>query len=346
MNPAEVEESIEFLTSVPQPVMVWGSPGVGKSQTVRQVAEKRNKKLIDLRLSQVDAVDLRGLGFPNDERRRVEWFISDFLPEVERDGPDGILFLDEINAAAQSIQAAAYQLVLDRKLGDYELPPGWAVVAAGNRRQDRAIVNEMSSALRNRFTHLEYEVHNDDWNRWALTSGIDPMVRGYIRFRPTQLNEFEPRGDSAKEKERLQYLRDAKAFATPRSWEFVSNILSKSPPAKIELQLIAATVGEGNATDFFSYVKYHRQMPDLDALLKDPKGTKIPKELGVVIAVCTGLATKINAKTIGPAITYLDRLANPEYAVLCIKDAAHVDPRITDTPEFASWAMKNADVLI
>lgn len=346
MNPAEVEESVEFLTTVPQPVMIWGSPGVGKSQTVKSLAKKKGRTLIDLRLSQIDAVDLRGLGFPNDNRRRVEWFISDFLPDAKRDGPEGYLFLDEINAAPQSIQSAAYQLVLDRRLGDYELPPGWAVIAAGNRRQDRAIVNEMSSALKNRFTHLDFSVNHEHWNSWAIGAGIDDMVRGYIRFRPAQLNEFEPRGDSAKEKERLNQLRDARAFATPRSWEFVSNIVKKNPPASIELPLISATVGEGNAVDFFSYAKYHRQMPDLDALLKDPKGTKVPKELGVIIAISTGLATKINHKNIGAAITFLDRLDNPEYAVLCLKDASQIDYTLTDTPDFNTWARKHADVLI
>lgn len=346
MNPIEVEACLDHLIDVPQPAMIWGSPGVGKSQTVRRLAKRRNRKLIDLRLSQLDAVDLRGLGFPNTERNRVQWMISEFLPDPERDGPEGILFLDEINAAVQSIQAASYQLVLDRQLGNYELPPGWAVIAAGNRRQDRAIVNEMSTALRNRFSHLNYEISNDAWDRWALENRINDMVRGYIRFRPAMLNEFEPRGDSQKEKERLAQLRDAQAFSTPRSWEFVSNILNKNPPQQIEQHLIASTVGEGNAVDFFTYVKYHRQMPDFEKLIKDPMGTKVPKELGIIIAICTGLATKADKKTIGPIIKYLDRLENPEYAVLCVKDAAHIDPDITETPEFNKWAMTHADVLI
>lgn len=346
MNPIEVEACLEHLITVPQPVMIWGSPGIGKSDTVRKVARKHNRNLIDLRLSQLDAVDLRGAPFPDTSAKRTHWLISDFLPDEKRDGAEGILFLDEINAAMQSIQAAAYQLVLDRRLGDYVLPDGWAVIAAGNRRQDRAIVNEMSTALRNRFTHVNYEVSNDAWDRWALENRVNDMVRGYIRFRPTQLNEFEARGDTAKERERLTQLRDAQAFATPRSWYFVSKILDKSPPASIEQLLIEGTVGAGNAVDFFTYVKYHRQMPDLDQLIKDPTGTKVPKELGVVIAICTGLAVKTTPKTIAPVIKYLDRLENPEYAVLCIKDAAHIDPAITNTPEFNKWAMKHADILI
>lgn len=346
MNPIEVEDCLDHLISVPQPVMIWGSPGIGKSDTVRKVAAKRKRKLIDLRMSQLDAVDLRGAPFPDTVTKLTHWLVSDFLPREERDGKEGILFLDEINAAMQSIQAAAYQLVLDRRLGDYVLPPGWSVVAAGNRRQDRAIVNEMSTALRNRFTHLDYEVSNEAWDKWALDKRVNDMVRGYIRFRPAQLNEFEMRGDGAKEKERLARLRDAQAFATPRSWEFVSKILDKNPPPHIEQHLIAGTVGEGNAVDFFTYVKYHRQMPDLDQLIKDPKGTKVPKELGVVIAICTGLAVKTTPKTIDPVIQYLDRLDQPEYAVLCIKDAAHIDPTITNTPAFNKWAMKHADVLI
>ena len=209
MRPSQVTQALEYLIKAKQPVMLHGSPGVGKSQVVKQVADKLGIEMIDLRLSQLDPVDLRGV--PSVDKTKVgktevgktNWNVPSFLPTEGK----GILFLDEINSAAQATQAAAYQLVLDRKLGDYELPDGWAMVAAGNRSTDRAIVNAMSTALKNRFTHLNYEVNNEDWCEWALTHNIAIEVLGFIRFRPMLLNEFEQRNETKEEKERVQRLK-------------------------------------------------------------------------------------------------------------------------------------------
>ena len=184
MRPSQITAALGYLIDANQPVMLHGSPGVGKSDVVRQIAKQRGIELIDLRLSQLDPVDLRGVPSVDTKKHITSWNTPSFLPT---DG-EGILFLDEINSAAQATQAAAYQLVLDRKLGDYVMPPGWAIIAAGNRSTDRAIVNQMSTALKNRFTHLNYEVNNDDWCDWALRSNIAVEVLGFIRFRPMLLN--------------------------------------------------------------------------------------------------------------------------------------------------------------
>jgi MoxR-like ATPase len=159
MRPSQIVSALNLCLDVQQPVMIWGSPGVGKSDTVKQTAEKRNIDLIDLRLSQLDSVDLRGVPSVDRERRRTDWNSPSILPYEGK----GILFLDEINSAPQGVTAAAYQLILDRRLGDYVLPEGWNIIAAGNRVSDRAIVNQMPTPLKNRFAHLYFEVNNDDW---------------------------------------------------------------------------------------------------------------------------------------------------------------------------------------
>ena len=318
--------------------MLHGSPGVGKSDVVRQLAKQRGIELIDLRLSQLDPVDLRGVPSVDTKKRITSWNTPSFLPT----GGKGILFLDEINSAAQATQAAAYQLVLDRKLGDYEMPPGWALIAAGNRPTDRAIVNQMSTALKNRFTHLNYEVNNDDWCDWALRSNIAVEVLGFIRFRPMLLNEFEQRNESKEEKERVQRLKDAQAFATPRSWEFLSKVVQQKPGGDVEYELYTGIVGEGAAAEFMGYLKYYRDLPNLDALLMNPGAAKVPEEPATLYALSTGLATKATPDNMERVVKYALRLP-AEFQVLLMKDAITRDNELTQTKSFNDWAVRNAD---
>ena len=340
MRPSQIVEAINLCIEANQPVMLHGSPGVGKSAVVRQVAAQRGIDLIDLRLSQLDPVDLRGVPSVDTKKRITSWNTPSFLPTNGK----GILFLDEINSAAQATQAAAYQLVLDRRLGDYVLPPGWVIIAAGNRSTDRAIVNQMSTALKNRFVHIDFEVNVDDWCDWALRNNIAVEVLGFIRFRPMLLNEFEQRNDSKEERDRVQRLKDAKAFATPRSWEFLSKVVQQKPSTDIEYELYTGIVGEGAAAEFMGYLKYYRDLPNLDALLMNPGTAKVPEEPATLYALATGLATKATQDNMERVVKYALRLP-PEFQVLLMKDAITRDNSLTQTKAFNDWAIKNADVL-
>lgn len=340
MRPSQIVSALGYLLDANQPVMLHGSPGVGKSDVVRQVAKQRGIDLIDLRLSQLDPVDLRGVPSVDPKKKVTSWNVPSFLPTEGK----GVLFLDEINSAAQATQAAAYQLVLDRKLGDYVLPDGWKIVAAGNRTSDRAIVNQMSTALKNRFTHLNYEVNNDDWCQWALNANIAVEVLGFIRFRPMLLNEFEQRSETKEEKARLQKLRDAQAFATPRSWEFLSRVVNQKPSQDVEYELYSGIVGEGCAAEFMGYLKYYRDLPNLDALLMNPKQAKVPEEPATLYALSTGLATKASPDNMERVVQYALRMP-AEFQVLLMKDAIVRDNSLTNTKAFNEWAIKNADVM-
>ncbi|MBP6583288.1 MAG: AAA family ATPase, partial [Chromatiaceae bacterium] len=147
------------------PVMLWGPPGVGKSQMVAQIAARHGTPMIDIRLSQMEPSDLRGIPFR--VGNKVEWAIPALLPNLEYHGPSGILFLDEITSAPPAVSAAAYQLILDRRLGEYEVPEHWAIFAAGNRQGDRGVTYAMPAPLANRFSHFEVDTHLDDWVAWA-----------------------------------------------------------------------------------------------------------------------------------------------------------------------------------
>lgn len=339
MRPMNAAQAVKLCVETKQPVFLHGSPGVGKSDVVRRVARELGIELIDLRLSQLDPVDLRGV--PSVANGVTSWNVPSFLPTEGK----GILFLDEFNSAAQATQAAAYQLVLDRRLGDYIVPEGWALVAAGNRASDRAIVNTMSTALKNRFTHIDYDVNNDDWCSWALESDVHVAVLGFIRFRPNLLNQFDMQGNTEKEKNRVKALKDAQAFATPRSWEFVSRLMKTNPSKDIEFDLYAGTVGEAAAGELMAYLKHYRNLPDLDALIMNPEKTPVPTEAAVRYALATGLAAKAKAHTIEACLTYMNRLPT-EFQVLFVKDASARDRKLTSTKPYITWATKNANVVL
>jgi ATPase family associated with various cellular activities (AAA) len=340
MRPVAIVETLITMIKAQQPVMIHGSPGVGKSQVVRQVADSLGFQLIDLRLSQLDPVDLRGVPSINTKTRKTNWNTPDFLP----DKGEGIIFYDEMNAAPQATQAAAYQLILDRKLGDYKLPPGWAQVAAGNRATDRAIVNTMSTALKNRFAHLDFEVNNEDWCSWALNADIATQVISFLRFRPMLLNEFEARDKGKEEATRVAQLKNSNAFATPRSWEAVSKVLEQKPNPNTEFEIYSGIVGEGAAIEFMGFLKYEREVPNLDALLLNPKGTPVPTNPATLYALATGLAAKATKGSFDGIMLYADRMPK-EFQVLMIKDITKRTPALAQTRTFTKWATENSDIL-
>jgi hypothetical protein len=327
MKPSRIIETLKTLIEVRQPVFVWGAPGVGKSQVVAQVARQEGLELVDVRAVLLDPVDLRGL--PRiDDNNRACWCPPEFLPT----GGKGILFLDELNAAPPLVQAACYQLVLDRQLGEYRLPDGWSIVAAGNRETDRAVTHRMPSALANRFVHLNFEVDGAEWLTWARGVGIAAEVSAFIRFRPNLLHAFDPQ-------------KDDKAFPTPRSWEFVSRIMNGRAAVFPNLELIAGAIGEGAAAEFCGFLKIHRKLPDPQMLIDNPETAQVPEDPATLYAVCELLAEKTDSGNLHGIMTYAGRLP-PEFSVLLVRDAVRANGAIIDTPDFNDWAIAHADVLI
>ncbi|WP_027720867.1 ATP-binding protein [Maridesulfovibrio zosterae] len=326
MKPNLVTKSLYTLIKSKQPVFIWGAPGVGKSQIVRQVAESMNYKLTDLRAVLLDPVDLRGLPKISDEGDAT-WCSPSFLPKEGK----GILFLDELNAAPPLVQAACYQLVLDRKLGEYKLPDEWVVIAAGNRESDRAVTHRMPSPLANRFVHLDFETSVTDWLDWAAANDIAEELRSFIKFRPNLLHDFEPS-------------RNEKAFPSPRSWEFVSNIIHSCPVPEVEYELFKGTVGEGAAAEFFGFSKIYRSLPDPEFILNSPAKAPIPEDPATIYALCESIASKANFENTENIMTYAARLP-AEFAVLLVRNAVKKERSIVDCEGFVSWATANSDIL-
>ena len=330
MRPSQILSSLHTLLSIRQPVFLWGAPGVGKSQVVAEAARSMGYALRDIRAVLLDPVDLRGIPriSPAGE---TEWCPPSFLPGA--DAPEkGILFLDELNTAPPLVQAACYQLILDRRIGEYFLPEGWVVVAAGNREKDRAVTHRMPSALSNRMVHLEFDVSLDDWLEWAARSGIRPEVMAFLRFRPKLLHDFDAQASS-------------KAFASPRSWSFVSAIMQASPDEDVEYGLYRGAVGDGAAAEFMGFLRVWRDLPCVEDVLAAPEAAAVPAEPAARYAMSEALAARATGRNLPAVFTYLERLP-VEFGVLCMRQAVCRDESLVESPAFGAWAQNHADVLL
>lgn len=333
MNVNDLVQAVVHSYHIRQPLMVWGAPGLGKSAAVKQAADlihKQGKKaegpfrLIDLRLSLLDPVELRGLPFP--DKDVVKWLRPQFLPTSGR----GIVFLDEIVQAPPSMQAAASQWILDRRLGEHPLPPGWSFVAAGNLVSHRASANAMPTHIANRFVHVNVEADITAWVSWALNAGIDLRVIAFLKFRSALLHSFDPQSKSM-------------AFPSPRSWEFVSNLLSRQDlPRGLLETMVSGTVGEGAGAEFSGFLRVCDKLPSIDTVLMNPEKAEIPTDPATLYAVTTSLSAQATKGNLANIARYFSRIADagrPEFSISAMKEISLRDSgELAKTRAFITWA--------
>jgi MoxR-like ATPase len=274
-------------------VMIWGPPGIGKSSVVRQVAEAAKIGFIDLRLSQLAPTDLRGVPVPRDGV--TTWYPPEFLP---REG-QGILFLDEINLAPPVLQGVAQQLVLDRQVGSYLVPPGWFVWAAGNRKEDRAAIFDMPAPLANRFLHLPVDVHLESFRRYAHRHDLHQDIIGFLNFRPSLLHKMDHQAD---------------AWPSPRSWAMVDGLL------KAGLDVVPA-IGAAAAAEFKVFRQQAQQIPGIERIVAGKSVDAFPTEVSLQYALSSGIVSHVKTgEHAMHAVRWLSRRAPPEWVQLAAID--------------------------
>jgi len=315
------------------PAFLSGPVGIGKSAVVRQTKDALGLRgFIDFRASTRDPVALMGLPDLNGDTTR--WLPPDELPQVERDGEDGVLFLDELNTAPPAMQAAMFGLVLDRKVGEYTLPPKWRVVAAGNRQKDKAAAQRMPSALANRFAHIAVEPdyssdHTNVHTQYFDQQGVDPKLIAFLRFRPELIHKMPEVGDQM-------------AFPTPRSWERAAKFMAEAPMDRYDL--ISGIVGDDAATELNAFLDLYTSLPSVDQVVNDPRGTKVPDKVSARYAITSALARKVTKDTLPACITYTERM-NRDFNIAFVFEAASRDASLSSSQAFIAWATKNHDVM-
>lgn len=333
------------LKTIPS-AMLWGAPGVGKSQAVSQIADRisvqTNKKVnvTDVRLILFNPVDLRGIPVADKERQYAVWL----KPEIFQMDPDdsvvNILFLDEISAAPQSVQAAAYQITLDRTVGEHRLPENCIVIAAGNRTTDKSVAYKMPKALANRLMHIQITHSFKAWRRWAEEKGINRKVIDFLVARQHYLMNFDPANDDL-------------AFSTPRSWEMVSNILNNIQDDVTRMYpFIAGIVGTGLATEFRGWAKSHSDLPDAEKIFKGQE-QPVPQNTDSLYSLISQMTYYAKGHTddmegILNSIKYASKMPADFYTML-MKNYLNISPtfkhRLMAIPEVYEWMQSKGKML-
>lgn len=334
-NLAEALDSVDDFLDNNTPFFMWGPPGVGKSKGIygriknHPLKKRKGWGFIDFRAPLRESVDIRGMPDLDSKAGVTKWLPPDELPNEKRDGKEGLLFLDELNAAPAAVQVACFGLVLDRKVADYTLPPGWRIGAAGNEQKHRAAAQKMPSALANRFAHLTVEPDANTWIEWAYDqSHIPPMLPAFIRFRPNLLYSMEG--------------TDLKAFPTPRSWEEAAKYLDH-PNVKRRNRNIEACVGNGPMNELTSFIEAFSQLPSMKDIVSDPEGAIVPETVAGRYAVTGAIAryaTRANFKAI---LKYAHRLG-PEMETVTVLDATKRDDSLCSTPEYTKFKVANKNL--
>lgn len=326
MNASGLKKAIKFGYSIKRPLLIASSPGLGKSSIAQQVADELDISFIDIRLSQKAPEEVGSIPYI------LQGMIKQAKPDwIPTDGA-GIIIVDEFMDASLHLQSALLEFILDRKLGGVELGENWYVIACGNRQEDKASAGRLSTAQANRFIHATLEADTTETINFAMINNWSPVVTSFLRFRPELLSKFDP-----KSKER--------AFPSPRTWEFVSDILKATPPIDIRYELLTGTVGEGAASELEGFLQVHEELPDVNNIIAFPNKAIIPTEPSILYAVCGLLAHKCVRKNIENIIEYSFRIP-PDMSVVLMKDILNKDKTLHNSKGFIKWAEKFGNIVM
>ena len=333
LAPDQLAQALKGLVSASQPTMIWAPPGVGKSDVARQVAADLGMHYIDVRALLLDPVDLRGIPWRDsrtDDNGGVEhmtrWAVPSFLPPSISDEAF-LLNLEERPNAPPMVQAALYQLCLDRAIGEYTLPPGARIIACGNRETDRGNTFKMLTPLASRFVHLYTRVDVGAWTDWALDANLNPAVIFFIKYRNELLMQFDP-----KSKE--------KAFPCPRTWSFVGRLVDAGlkGQSEVDLALLRGTVGEGAAIEFAAFLEVANQLPMPETVFNDPLGVDIPKNVSALLMLCAGVCGQAEADKMDALVAFAKRDdMRPEIGKFLVDSAIKFHPDSRHTQAWLRW---------
>lgn len=307
--------------------MLWSMPGIGKSTLLTDIIESLELEEVQVIVAQFDSAELGG--FPMVDTATKTYFRARpfFMPTEGK----GVIVCDELPQAPTAVQNIIAQLVNERRIGEHRLPEGWTVVAAGNPMSAKAGTAKMPSHLKDRLLHLDIEVSHEDFRGYALTKDFRPEITSYINERPEWLSKFDP---------------NSNACPSPRSWERANTIINLGLDPVSERLALKGQLGEGAVTDFTGYLKVWRDLPSMEAIVSDPKGTPIPTDPSVLYALCSSIAHKAKDSNMKEILTYIRRFENLEFTVFCVKDTLTRFPELKKNKLVQQWILTDGKSLM
>lgn len=327
MKPSQLTAALPKLIASRIPVMIWGNPGIGKSEISRAVTEDLGIGFVDMRLTLYDPTALLGFPYLGSEAKKSMRFAPPHILPTEG---EGVILLDELPQASPATQAAAYQLILDRRINEYELPKGWHIIAAGNHASNGGLHHAMAPALSNRFTHIDLVANQTDWDIWAKDK-VSDLIRAFLRFRPGLVDDFDNRQGS-------------RAWSNARALVKADKIIKDKHDAGTELELLTGTLGEGAATELLAFFKTATELPSLNEILVSPDTAPVPQSPAAKYAVATLLESKVSKDNFDRCMTYIHRL-DKEYQTAFMHNITRHKRELTDTQTYINWCLNNKELL-
>lgn len=331
MRISQVEDFLKFSIKNNFPVLLVGSPGIGKTSIVEKACKDMGYRLISEFLSISDPIDFKGALFAEDGE--AEFLPAGTLNEIVETDEKIVFFLDDIGQGSVSTQAAAMQLVHGRKVGEKKVGKNVVFMGATNRAEDGAGVSYLIEPLKSRFrTIIEVAVTEDDWIDWAIKNGMPASLIGFIRFRPEMLNNFKA-------------TRELTNSSNPRSVAGIGDMLNKGLEDSVKLEVFKGAAGESFAIEFHSYLEMEKKMPDINTLINNPHTSKIPEEAAIKYAIYSAMSMKLNEGNFKNIVAYTKRMG-PEFEIVTVQDAIKRCDKIATSNVFTDWAMENHKRLV
>ena len=331
ITPNQIPQVLKVATDLGISCLFTGESGIGKTEAVVKFGMEHFGAVKDVRLSQLDPVDLSGVPRINDQGR-TEFAEPSMLPHVDRDGETGLFIMDEFGDGSPATIVAAQQLVLEKRVGTYSFPKYWHIVAMMNKREHGGVNRGLPYPMQNRFMHYNVVMDASELITHFIQKGVDPMVTSFLKSHSNLMHMRPDKGGSW-------------SWCSPRVWEMLSRVRATNPSESIKFQLYASLVGEGAAAEFMSHEQVADQVPDPEQCIKEPKKTKIPENPSAMYAIAVALSHWMTVDNMASIMEYLERLPS-EYAVTSIMEARKIKPEIQETDVFGKWAMDNVDIVL
>lgn len=331
VTPGQLTQVLKDCHAAKLAPFVQGQPGVGKSAVVGEYAKSIGAEFIDVRLAYYGPQDVQGYPYlASDENGHKTMCFS--KPAYWPKTSNPVIALEEFNCATRAVQNTALQLLNERRVGEHILPDNALIVLLGNRAEDRVNIERLSSAVVNRIVNIRVRLDLKSWITWGQNNGVDPLVLAFIHFRPDLLSNFKGASWDG-----------VSNFASPRTWEKASQIITSSQDSHIRHALLGGVLGDGASAEFLGFLGVYDQLPDLDAALLNPEKTEVPTDPSVIYATCAGLSKKAEPQLMANFLTYIDRLPK-EFGVFALKMAVNINRDLCNTPAFTTWVMGNQEV--